>query len=191
MGAGFLENCEKSPCCISGLVTGTPSGQTYFHLTKPVYMYMCVCVLVGGGKRRAKESDQSKQNQISEAKVAREERTEGISRRGNGNNMVYVCAFFENTKWQILTHPSCSGLSLHTFSAPQTLMESIQFYSEAGQSPLCLPFPGYKIGTPIPAAMLPTRKPAWFLYESSEKGFLFDARIYHMSQEKKTRFKIF
>lgn len=55
MGAGFLENCEKSHCCISGLVTGTPSGQTYFHLTKPVYMYVCVRACWGWGMERRRE----------------------------------------------------------------------------------------------------------------------------------------
>lgn len=47
MGAGSLENWEKSCCRISGLVTGTPLGRAYFHLAKPVPA--CVYVRWGGG----------------------------------------------------------------------------------------------------------------------------------------------
>lgn len=49
MGAGSLENWEKSCCHISGLVIGTPLGQAYFHL--------CVHVCVWGGGAGKKKKD--------------------------------------------------------------------------------------------------------------------------------------
>lgn len=102
---------------------------------------------------------------------AREERTGGnLETRKWEQHCLCLCFL---RKYQVANsdYPSCSDLSLHTFNTPQILMDGIQFYSEAGQSPPCLPFPGYKIGTPILATILPPRKPAWFLYESSEKDF--------------------